>query len=523
MGSKMPSESRPKPLLLIILDGWGIREAVAGNAVALADTPNFDLWLRDCERAIVHSSGEHVGLTPGQMGNSEVGHLNLGAGRIVYQDISRIANAIADGSLADNPVLVDALDYLESRGRKLHLIGLLGDGGVHSHSDHLYALLDIAKARGIEPILHLITDGRDTPTQRGIHFCAELLAKLERDSCGSVATVSGRYYAMDRDQRWERSKRAYDAMAFRLSDSHAPHAASAIQQAYDQGITDEFIPPTVIGDDDSLAIERGDVLLCFNFRADRMRQLAGAFVKPAVAGHGLLAPIAELRLLSMTEYQPGLTEHVLFPVELLGNTLAETLSKAGLRQYHTAETEKYPHVTFFFNGRREAPFPGEARHIVPSPQVATYDLQPEMSAKQLTQATLRRLAEHDDDFLLVNFANPDMVGHTGSLSAAIKAVETVDACAGRLVEAALAKAGTAIVTADHGNCERMIDIISGEAHTYHTVGPVPLFVMAADKHYDLRSWGRLADVAPTALDLLGIAKPAEMTGRSLIRAVSQPG
>ncbi|MYD11300.1 MAG: 2,3-bisphosphoglycerate-independent phosphoglycerate mutase [Chloroflexi bacterium] len=509
------------PLLLIILDGWGIREAEAGNAVALADTPNFDRWLRANERAIVHTSGEHVGLTPGQMGNSEVGHLNLGAGRIVYQDISRIANAIADGSLATNPVLQDAIGALKAQGTRLHLIGLLGSGGVHSHSDHLYALLEIARQNRIDPILHLITDGRDTPTRAGITFCAELLDKTAELGIGRVATVSGRYYAMDRDQRWERTRQAYDAIAFRSGAAHAPDALSAIQAAYDQGVTDEFILPTVVGHGEGLGIAAGDVALCFNFRADRMRQLTQVFVKRDVAAAADIQPIADLRLITMTEYMAGLTEDVLFPVELLRNTLAETLSRAGLTQYHTAETEKYPHVTFFFNGRNEAPFPGETRHIVPSPQVATYDLQPAMSARELTEATLKRLLTHDDDFLLVNFANPDMVGHTGSLSAAIEAVSVVDACAGQLVEAVVKQGGVAIVTADHGNCERMVDAVTGEPHTYHTVGPVSLFVIDADNRYDLRSWGRLADVAPTVLDLLGVDQPPVMTGRSLVRAARQ--
>ena len=508
-----------KPVLLIVLDGWGIRAAEHGNAVAQAETPNFDRWLRTCERCIVHTSGEHVGLTPGQMGNSEVGHLNLGAGRIVYQDISRIANAIADGSLAENAALRDAMRYPKQSGSKLHLIGLLGDGGVHSHSDHLYALLDIARANRVNPILHLITDGRDTPTRNGVRFCAELVDKIERDGSGRVATVSGRYYAMDRDKRWERTQQAYDAMAKRVGDARAPSPKSAIEQSYGQGVTDEFIAPTVIGYEAGMGITPGDVLLCFNFRADRMRQLAQAFVKRDFDGAEGFQPIADLRLVTMTEYMDGLTDEILFPVELLRYTLAETLSKAGLTQYHTAETEKYPHVTFFFNGRNETPFKGETRMIVPSPKVATYDLQPEMSAFELTEETLARLVAADDDFLLVNFANPDMVGHSGLLRAAIQAVETVDDCAGRLVDAVLAKGGAAIVTADHGNCERMIDEATGEPHTYHTVGPVSLFVIDGARYYDLHSWGRLADVAPTVLELMDVEQPAEMTGRSLIRAM----
>ena len=504
-----------KPVLLIILDGWGMRAARAGNAVALAQTPNFDRWLHSCERSIIHSSGEHVGLTPGQMGNSEVGHLNLGAGRIVYQDISRIANAIADGGLARHPILQSAFAKLRRSGKQLHLVGLLGSGGVHSHSDHLGALLNIAKSAGIDPVLHVITDGRDTPTQQGLHFCAELCEALESLGIGRIATVSGRYYAMDRDQRWQRTLRAYAAMVERKGDVLAGDAMTAIRQSYAAGVTDEFIAPTVIAGE-NLAIEASDALLCYNFRADRMRQLARAFVLRDFDEADQFLPVADLRLMSMTHYLDGLTDDVLFPVELLDNTLAETISRAGLTQYHSAETEKYPHVTFFFNGRREAPFRGETRHIVPSPKVATYDLQPEMSARELTAATLRRLRDADDDFLLVNFANPDMVGHTGSLDAATEAVAVVDDCAGQLVNAALAKGGVAIVTADHGNCERMIDPLTGAPHTYHTVAPVSLFVMAADAAYDLRSWGRLADVAPTALDLLGIAQPADMTGKGLI-------
>ena len=504
-----------KPVLLIILDGWGIRDTRAGNAVALAHTPNFDRWLRECERSIIHSSGEHVGLTPGQMGNSEVGHLNLGAGRIVYQDISRIANAIADNSLADHPMLFDGFATLRQTGTRLHLAGLLGSGGVHSHSDHLYALLDIARAAGIDPVLHLITDGRDTPTQQAESFCLELCQRLDKLGVGRIATVSGRYYAMDRDQRWERTLRAYDAMVSRRGDSRAPDALTAIRQSHAAGVTDEFIPPTVISGD-SLELQNGDILLCHNFRADRMRQLCRAFVTRDFGEADNFPLVADLRLITMTEYMDGLTADVLFPVELLHDTLAETISRAGLTQYHSAETEKYPHVTFFFNGRRELPFPGETRHIVPSPPVATYDLQPEMSARELTDATLARLQSADDDFLLVNYANPDMVGHTGSLDAAIQAVETVDSCAGELAAAVTQEGGAAIITADHGNCERMIDPLTGAAHTYHTVAPVSLFALDADYEYDLRSWGRLADVAPTVLDLLGVDKPEAMTGSSLI-------
>lgn len=507
-----------KPVMLIILDGWGIRETEQGNAVLQSDTPNFDRWMHNYERAVVHTSGEHVGLVPNQMGNSEVGHLNLGAGRIVYQDISRIANAIAEDTLGDIEPLKNAIQYVKDNNKKLHLIGLLGTGGVHSHSDHMYALMDIAAANDINPILHVITDGRDTPTADGLKFCRELVEKIETDGNGQIASVSGRYYTMDRDKRWERINQAYEAMAFRKSEKTAPDALTAIQQSYDDDVTDEFIVPTVIGDDDSLIIDEGDVILCYNFRADRMREICQAFALTDFDGADNFQHIDNLQVVTMTEYMDGLTDQVLFPIELLKNTLAETISKAGKTQYHTAETEKYPHVTFFFNGRNEEPFEGETRKIIPSPKVATYDLQPEMSAPELTQATLDRINDADDDFILVNFANPDMVGHTGSLEAAIKAVETVDECAGRLVTAVLAKGGAAIVTADHGNCERMIDSITHEAHTYHTVGPVSLFVLDDTNYYDLHTWGRLADVAPTVLDLMGVNQPKAMTGKSLIRA-----
>jgi len=510
-----------KPVMLIILDGWGIRETEHGNAVIQGDTPNFDRWMDNLERAIVHTSGEHVGLTPNQMGNSEVGHLNLGAGRIVYQDITRIMNAISENTLGDIDILQDAINYIKENDKKLHLIGLLGTGGVHSHSDHLYALMDIAKDNDIDPVVHVITDGRDTPTNMGIEFAQDLVDKIEEDDNGRIASVSGRYYAMDRDKRWDRTNQAYRAMAFRDAEHTAPDAITAIQQSYDKDVTDEFIEPTVVGDDDSLTIDEGDVILCYNFRADRMRQISQAFALTDFDGADTFEHIDDLHLITMTEYMDGLTDEVLFPVELLKNTLAETLSKAGKKQFHTAETEKYPHVTFFFNGRNEEPFEGESRNIVSSPKVATYDLQPEMSAPQLAEETLKRIADEEDDFILVNFANPDMVGHTGSLEAAIKAVETVDNCAGKLVDAVLSKGGVAIVTADHGNCERMFDEVTGEAHTYHTVGPVSLFVIDDQNYYDLYTWGRLADVAPTILDLLEVEQPKEMTGRSLIRAVRE--
>lgn len=503
----------PAPVLLLILDGWGIRAMRAGNAVAQARTPRHDGWLRNHERVILHSSGEWVGLVPGQMGNSEVGHLNLGAGRVVYQDITRIDKAVEDGELARNLALQAALAGLRERGRNLHLVGLLGPGGVHSHQRHLNALLEITAAAGINPLLHIITDGRDTPLDGSARYLAALAETQQATGVGRIATLSGRYFAMDRDRRWERTQLAFDAMVKR-SGHRATSAAAALQAARDRDESDEFITPAVIGGPE-FAVQPGDCVLFYNFRADRMRQLVQAFTLAEVEGADGFDLPSGLEVLTFTSYMDGLPATVLFPPQQLRNTLAEWLSAQGRRQYHSAETEKYPHVTFFFNGRREEAWPGESRAIIPSPKVATYDLAPEMSARALTEATLARLASHHDDFLLVNFANPDMVGHTGSLSAAIAAVECVDDCAGQLVDAVLAQGGVAVVTADHGNCERMVDLGTGGPHTWHTTGPVALFVIGAGYH-DLRASGALADVAPTVLDLLGIAQPPEMTGHSLI-------
>lgn len=504
-----------KPVMLIILDGWGIREMEHGNAVVQGNTANYDHWMQSLERSILDASGPAVGLTPDQMGNSEVGHLNLGAGRIVYQDITRIEMAIHDDTLRSHPVLTEMFDRVRAAGQKLHLIGLLGSGGVHSHDSHLYALLRASKAQHVPTVIHVITDGRDTPPNSGKGYLQQLVDWIAANDHGAISTVSGRYYAMDRDKRWERTARAYNAMAAREADRRAPDPLTAVQQSYDADVSDEFILPTVVGDDDTLKIMPGDALLFYNFRADRVRQITDAFARDDFAGAEHFTRIPNLEIITFTEYSEDLPAKVMFAIELLQNTLAETLSKHGCTQYHSAETEKYPHVTYFFNGRNEEMFPGESRVIVPSPKVATYDLKPEMSAYELRDATLERLREADDDFLLINFANPDMVGHTGSLTAAIKAVEVVDECAGALVRAVKEKGGVAIVTADHGNCERMIEEATGEAHTYHTTNPVSLFVIG-DGYYRLFPRGILADVAPTVLHLLGIEQPIEMTGRSLV-------
>jgi 2,3-bisphosphoglycerate-independent phosphoglycerate mutase len=506
-----------KPAALIIMDGWGIRENAYGNAVILGHTPNYDQWNRELERSVLDASGEAVGLPEGQMGNSEVGHLNLGAGRVVYQDLTRINLAIRDGSFGRIPALVETLAQVRKEGHKLHVIGLFGPGGVHSHSDHLFAILDMANAQGVEPILHLITDGRDTPPHSSLEFLKPLEVYQQTKSA-QVASVSGRYYTMDRDKRWARTVIGYDVITKHVGfeGRTAVSARAAIEQAHAEGTTDEFILPAAIecpGRD--VTIRPGDAIVFYNFRADRMRQLVTAFSFPDFAGF-IRDYIPGLSLLTLTNYDPSYPVRVLFPEVALVNVLAEVVSAAGLKQFHAAETEKYAHVTYFFNGGAETPFANEERHLESSPKVPTYDLQPEMSAPLLTDAILKRLESHDDDFILVNFANPDMVGHTGVLAAAIKAVETVDECVGRLVAAIVAKGGVACVTADHGNCDRMIDPFTGTPHTFHTTQPVAFFVIGHDGYLNLTPRGKLADVAPTVLALMGLPQPIEMTGRSLL-------
>lgn len=501
-----------KQVALIILDGWGMREMEHGNAVVQAHTPNFDRWTRERERAVLDASGEAVGLPADQMGNSEVGHLNLGAGRIVYQDLTRINLAIQNGLLMEDPALLAGVQHLRQTGGKMHIIGLLGPGGVHSHSRHLYAVLEFAHAQGMQVVVHAITDGRDTPPRSGITFMEELQFELQKTG-GRVATVSGRYYAMDRDKRWERTERAYRAMVYGEGEQ-ANTAGQAINRAYDQDITDEFILPTIIGDPKEGRISAGDCLVFFNFRADRMRQIVRSFSLPQTVGFD--APtIPDLMVITFTEYEQDLLAQAVFTEQNIPNPLAEVIAAQGLTQFHAAETEKYAHVTYFFNGGREQAVAGEERLLVPSPKVATYDLQPEMSAEPLTEQVLERLRTHDDAFVLVNYANPDMVGHTGVLEAAVRACEAVDACAGRLVDAIVAKGGVALVTADHGNAERMIDETRGTPHTYHTTSPVSLLFIGPD-YLAPRPRGILADVAPTVLHLLGIEQPEEMTGRSLL-------
>jgi 2,3-bisphosphoglycerate-independent phosphoglycerate mutase len=510
-----------RPVALLILDGFGLAPKGPGNAVELARTPTFDRIWHDYPHTSLTASGRAVGLPEGQMGNSEVGHLNLGAGRVVMQSLSFIQAKIDDGSFFEDKVLLRAID--DAQGHALHLMGLVSDGGVHADLEHLYALLELARRRGASPVyVHVFTDGRDTAPDSGRRFVAALeerIGSLGIDA--AVASVSGRYYAMDRDKRWDRTKRAYDAIVCGSSEHRARSAGQAVAAAYERGETDEFIAPTVIVDADDAPLgelRSGDSVIFFNFRADRARQLTYALLgdKDWNAFERCRRPA--LHYASMMEYDRQLDAPYAFELPALHHCLAEVLSEAGLRQYHTAETEKYAHVTYFFNAQREEPFAAEERHLVPSPKVATYDLKPEMSAPQLTDDTVARLREADDDFVLLNYANPDMVGHTGVLAAAIAACEAADSGLGRLLDALLAKGGAAIIIADHGNAEVMIEA-DGSPHTAHTTNPVPCVLVCDDpalKGARLRTGGVLGDVAPTLLEILGIDPPSEMSGRSLI-------
>ena len=512
------------PVVLVVLDGWGIGREEPGNAVLAAATPTMDRLRARYPHATLRCSGEDVGLPAGQMGNSEVGHLNLGAGFVVYQWLTRLDKAIADGGFAANPTLLAAADRAREGGGTLHLLGLVSDGGVHSHLRHLEALLRLARDRGLDRVaVHAFTDGRDTAPDGGLAYVASLERTMAELGVGRIATLSGRYFAMDRDNRWERTARAYGALVHGLGE-RAPAATEAIRRAYAAGVTDEFVPPTVIAHGEPPAtIRPGDAVVCFNFRADRMRQLVSALVRPDVAGFDRGAPVPDLFVATMSRYEADLPVAVAFASQDVAEPLAAAISDAGLAQFHAAETEKYAHVTFFLNGGREAPFPAEERALIPSPQVATYDLQPEMSALPLTDAVVAAVAGGRFPFVVVNFANGDMVGHTGVLAAAIRAIETVDACLGRVVAATLAAGGVALVTADHGNAEEMIDRATGRPMTAHTTNPVPVVLVAPEghpaRHAALRQDGRLGAVAPTLLGLLGVRIPGAMTEPGLIAEV----
>jgi 2,3-bisphosphoglycerate-independent phosphoglycerate mutase len=501
-----------RPVMLVVLDGWGWREETADNAVRLARTPVFDRLWSTCPRALLLTSGQNVGLPPGQMGNSEVGHLNIGAGRIVKQTLQRITDAIADHEIDRAPALRALIERLRQSRGTCHLMGLVSPGGVHSHQDHAAALARLLAEAGVPTVVHVFTDGRDTPPRSAGDDIRNLAAALPPSV--KIATVSGRYYAMDRDKRWERIAKAYQAIV----DANAPRFADAeavIADSYAHDKNDEFVVPAVVGE--YRGMKDGDGVLCFNFRADRVREILLALLDPKFSGFARPRTVKLAAAIGMMPYSEELEAFMqsIFAHDDLTKVLGEIVAAAGRAQLRMAETEKYPHVTYFLNGGREEPYAGEDRIMVPSPKVATYDLQPEMSAPELTDKAVEAIGSGKYDLIVLNYANPDMVGHTGSLPAAIKAVETVDTALGRIVEAIRKAGGALLVTADHGNCEMMRDPVTGGPHTAHTTGPVPVLVFGGGDAA-LRD-GRLADIAPTLLELMGLSKPAEMTGASLMR------
>ncbi len=515
--------TRPKPIVLTILDGWGYRAETKGNAIALARKPNYDRLLKDFPNTLIHTSGPFVGLPEGQMGNSEVGHLNIGAGRIVHMDITRIDQLIAAGEFSRQPLLVQAME--RGRARQLHLLGLVSDGGVHSHMNHLFALLRMARENKVQNVfVHCFMDGRDTPPNSGIDFLRQLEQKMREYGVGKIASVSGRYYAMDRDNRWERIQKAYSAIVHGDAEAKFSDPIAAIRSSYEKGVTDEFVFPAVVTTEAAPgkpAAPRGlmrddDAVIFFNFRADRARQMTRALVEPGFKEFADPARPKNLDYVAMTQYEktwPWL--HYLLAPEKLENILANVFAAMHFKNLRVAETEKYAHVTYFFNGGVEKPFPGEERILVPSPKVATYDLKPEMSAAGVADAVIHAIEKGEFDAIIMNFANADMVGHSGKLEATIKAVETVDECLGRIFQSLRPRGGAWIITADHGNAETMIDPVTGGPHTYHTTNPVPFILATPDDHLKLRPGGSLRDIAPTMLGVLGVPEPGEMTGHDL--------
>ncbi len=510
----------PKPLILMILDGWGVRDNPRDNAIARAKTPVMDRLSAEYPSTELDASGMAVGLPEGQMGNSEVGHLNIGAGRVVYQDLTRISKAIVDGSFFSNPVLLQCMEKTRAAGGRLHLAGLLSDGGVHSHNTHLYALLKLARKAGLNDVfVHCFLDGRDTPPQSASGYLSALEAEMAQIGTGRIASIMGRYYAMDRDNRWERVEKAYGAMVLGEGNNFQS-ARAAIESSYGAGVGDEFVVPSVMvsGDCPVGTVRNGDGFVFFNFRSDRAREITRAFTQGDFGGFERRTCPKLSSYVCMTAYDETFDLPVAFGPEELRNLLGGVVASAGLRQLRIAETEKYAHVTFFFNGGSEVPFPGEDRVLVPSPKdVATYDLKPEMSAYQVAELLLGKIDEDIYDLVIVNFANADMVGHTGELDAATRAIEAVDTCVGRVVDKALSRGGAVLVTADHGNAEMMMDE-SGMPHTAHTCNPVPfILVDEARRNVRLRA-GILADIAPTVLQLFGISQPGDMTGKSLLES-----
>lgn len=505
-----------KPVALIILDGWGIGKDYEGNAILKAKTPNYKMLLENYPSTKLEASGLSVGLPEGQMGNSEVGHLNIGAGRIIYQEFTRISKAIENGEFFEKQEFIKAVENAKKNNSSLHLMGLLSDGGVHSHNTHLYALLELAQKYGLKDVyIHCFLDGRDVPPKSAKKYIEELENKLSELGVGKIATVSGRYYAMDRDKRWDRTKKAYDAMVLGKG-REASTPIEAINKSYDEDITDEFVIPTVIIKDGSpvKVVEDNDSIIFFNFRPDRARQITRAFVDNDFDGF-VRDKKVNVYFVCMTQYDKTISNvEIAYKPQVYVNTLGEYLSKKGLKQLRIAETEKYAHVTFFFNGGVEKPNEGEDRVLIPSPKVATYDLKPEMSAVEVKEEVIKRINEEKYDFIVLNFANPDMVGHTGKFDAAVKAIETIDKCLGDIVKLIIEKGGKVMITADHGNAEEMIDESTGKVITAHTTNMVPCIVIG-EGDIKLRE-GILADIAPTILDMMGIEKPSEMTGESLI-------
>jgi 2,3-bisphosphoglycerate-independent phosphoglycerate mutase len=505
---------RQRPAVLCILDGWGWRPDPEDNAILAAKTPNFDRMMRECPHALLATSGRAVGLPDGQMGNSEVGHTNIGAGRLVMQDLPRIDDAVETGTISERPALRALIAQAKQAGGAVHLLGLVSPGGVHSHQTHIAALARILDREGLSVWVHAFLDGRDTPPQSALGYVADFERASKGLSRVRIATVSGRYYAMDRDRRWERVAKAYfaiaDAQGFRF-----PDAQTAIAKSYEAGVTDEFVIPCVIGDYGG--VRDGDALLFGNFRPDRAREISTALLDPAFDGFVRPRMQRFSAAAGLTEYSEPLKRFMtaLFPPEEITATLGELFAERGLKQLRIAETEKYPHVTFFMNGGREAPYAGEDRILIPSPKVPTYDLQPHMSAYEVTDKLVDAIRSGEYDLIIVNYANPDMVGHPGIMEAAIEAVETVDECLGRVREAVEAVGGLLLITSDHGNIELMRDQTTGEPHTAHTLVDVPIIAVNMGHDAKLHN-GRLADVTPTLLDLLGIAKPPQMTGHSLV-------
>lgn len=522
-----------KPVVLMILDGWGIAPPSPGNAISLAKTPNIDKLITTYPAMTLITSGESAGLSWGEMGNSEVGHLNLGTGKVFYQTLPKINKLIADGSFYSNKIFLKATDFVRKNNSKLHLFGLVSSGGVHASIEHLFSLLELVKRQKVKDVfVHVILDGRDTIYNSGLSFVEKLIAKMKELGVGKIATISGRFYAMDRDNHWERTEKAYKAMAEGISDEQFSDPIGAIKKSYDKKVYDEEFVPVVIGENKkpTAKIEDKDAVIFFNFRADRARQITKAFVLPGFEKFGRLGYIKDLFFLTMTEYEEGLPVEVAFPPELIKMPLARVISEAGLKQLHIAETEKYAHVTFFFNGGGEEPFRGEDRIVVPSPRVPSYDQKPEMSASEIADRLIKEIKNDKYDFIVANFANADMVGHTGNKKATIKAVEMIDKCVGQIVGAVLAQNGAAILTADHGNAEELINLQTSVIDKEHSTNPVPLIIVgkewegkniggteALGSDLSLVSpQGLLSDVAPTIIKIMGLKKPEEMTGSPLI-------